>query len=52
MPATWDMYGEGDVNDTHDAILAAGRYLHAAGAPEKIAKAIWHYNHDDDRCTS
>jgi hypothetical protein len=48
MPATWDMYGEGDINDTHDAILAAGRYLHAAGAPKRIEKAIWMYNHDNE----
>ena len=48
MPKTWDMYGEGDINDTRDAILAAGRYLSAAGAPEKIEKAIWMYNHDNE----
>jgi hypothetical protein len=48
MPATWDAYGEGDINDTHDAILAAGRYLSASGAPAKIEKAIWMYNHDHE----
>lgn len=48
MPATWDAYGRGDVNDPHDAILAAGRYLSAAGAPAMMSKAIWAYNHDDD----
>jgi len=48
MPATWDAYGRGDINDPHDAILAAGRYLSAAGAPAKIDRAIWAYNHDDD----
>jgi len=49
MPATWDMYGDGgDINDTHDAILAAGRYLSAAGAPKKIERAIWMYNHDNE----
>jgi len=48
MPKTWDMYGEGDINDAHDAILAAGRYLSAAGAPDKIEKAIWMYNHDNE----
>jgi hypothetical protein len=48
MPATWDIYGEGDINDTHDAILAAGRYLSAAGAPQRIERAIWMYNHDDE----
>ncbi len=48
MPATWDMYGDGDINDTHDAILGAARYLSATGAPAKIEKAIWHYNHDNE----
>jgi hypothetical protein len=48
MPKTWDAYGEGDINDARDAILAAGRYLSAVGAPEKIEKAIWMYNHDNE----
>jgi soluble lytic murein transglycosylase-like protein len=48
MPATWDMYGQGDINDVHDAILAAGRYLSATGAPERIERAIWMYNHDNE----
>ena len=48
MPATWDAYGQGDIADPHDAILAAGRYLRAAGAPAKMGKAIWAYNHDDE----
>jgi hypothetical protein len=48
MPKTWDAYGEGDINDTHEAILAAGRYLRASGAPAKIEKAIWAYNHDNE----
>ena len=48
MPATWDAYGKGDINDPHDAILAAGRYLRAAGAPKNMDRAIWAYNHDND----
>jgi len=48
MPATWDAYGEGDINDARDAILAAGRYLRATGAPANIEKAIWMYNHDHE----
>lgn len=48
MPATWDAYGRGDINDPRDAILAAGRYLSAAGAPAKMDRAIWAYNHDDE----
>ncbi len=47
MPGTWDAYGEGDINDTHDAIFAAGRYLEAMGAPGDLKKALWHYNHTD-----
>jgi len=48
MPPTWDMYGEGDINDARDAILAAGRYLRATGAPAKMERAIWMYNHDNE----
>jgi soluble lytic murein transglycosylase-like protein len=48
MPKTWDYYGEGDINDPRDAILAAGRYLHATGAPDDMERAIWHYNHDPE----
>src|SRR3982074_2334450 len=47
-PALRDLYGDGDINNTHDAILAAARYLHAVGAPKKIEKAIWMYNHDNE----
>jgi hypothetical protein len=45
MPATWAMYGRGDINDTHDAILGAARYLVAAGAPGNMPKALFAYNH-------
>ena len=44
MPATWATYGRGDVNNPHDAILAAGRYLQAAGAQRDLARAIYAYN--------
>ena len=46
IPSTWAAYGEGDVNSYHDSILAAGRYLRAAGAPADMPKAILAYNHD------
>jgi len=46
IPSTWAAYGEGDVNSYHDSILAAGRYLRAAGAPGNMAKAVFAYNHD------
>src|SRR2546426_1502316 len=44
MPATWASYGRGDVNNPHDAILAAGRYLRAHGAPQSMTRAIYAYN--------
>ncbi len=44
MPATWASYGQGDVNNPHDAILAAGRYLHVHGAPQNMTHAIYAYN--------
>jgi len=44
MPATWASYGNGDVNNPHDAILAAGRYLKAHGAPSNMTRAIYAYN--------
>jgi soluble lytic murein transglycosylase-like protein len=44
MPATWASYGRGDVNNPHDAILAAGRYLQAHGFSSNISKAIYAYN--------
>ena len=44
MPATWASYGRGDVNNPHDAILAAGRYLKAHGAPQDMSRAIYAYN--------
>ena len=45
MPATWAMYGKGDINDTRDAVLGAARYLKAAGAPGNMQKALFAYNH-------
>jgi hypothetical protein len=48
IPSTWAAYGNGgDVNDNRDAILAAGRYLKAAGGPANMDKAVYAYNHDD-----
>ena len=46
LPSTWARYGEGgDINSPRDSILAAGRYLKAAGAPGDMAKALYAYNH-------
>ena len=48
LPATWAAYGEGgDINDPHDAIMAAARYLKRNGAPGDMANALWNYNHSD-----
>ena len=47
IPSTWAAYGEGDVNDPHDAILAAARYLDArggSGGPEQLRQALYAYN--------
>ena len=52
MPATWHRYGidaDGDGKedpwDPVDAIFAAARYLHDAGAESSLPNAIWAYNH-------
>jgi membrane-bound lytic murein transglycosylase B len=47
LPATWDAYGTGDINDNGDAIMAAARYLAASGAPGDMRGALWSYNHSD-----
>lgn len=47
MPATWDAYGRGSPFNTHNAIIAAARYLAANGAPGNMRNALWHYNHSD-----
>ena len=45
IPTTWDIYGAGgDINDVHDAILAAGRLLRANGFARDKSAALWHYN--------
>jgi hypothetical protein len=45
IPTTWDIYGEGgDINDAHDAILAAGRLLQANGFARDKGAALWRYN--------
>jgi soluble lytic murein transglycosylase-like protein len=52
IPSTWAAYGQGDVHDTHAAILAAARYLKASGAPGNMNRAIYAYNPDDRYVTS
>ena len=46
MPATWRMYGMGgNIRDPGDAILGAGNYLRASGAPRNYRRALYAYNH-------
>lgn len=48
MPGTWEAYGEGDVNDPHDAIMGAARYLAANGGGRgDIDNALYRYNHSN-----
>jgi hypothetical protein len=44
LPSTWRAYGRGNVREPRDAILAAARYLRAAGAATSISSALWRYN--------
>ena len=44
LPATWKIYGRGDINNTNDAIAAAARFLKAKGGPQDMAKALFRYN--------
>lgn len=54
MPETWLQYGVDAVNAGYadpynpvDAIFAAARYLHAAGASSSLKGAIFSYNHSE-----
>ncbi len=45
IPSTWARYGQGDIDDPHDAILAAARYLAAnGGGSGNMANALYRYN--------
>ena len=45
IPTTWEIYGAGgDIDDAHDAILAAGRLLRANGFARDRGAALWRYN--------
>jgi soluble lytic murein transglycosylase-like protein len=46
LRSTWRKYGlGGDIDDPHDAILAAAHYLNRAGAQHDIDQALFAYNH-------
>ncbi len=48
LPDTWAAYGEGDIDDPHDAVRAAARYLaDYGGADGSLADALYAYNHSD-----
>jgi hypothetical protein len=48
IASTWAAYGNGgDVNDDHDAILAAGRFLADRGGTANIDRALLAYNPSD-----
>lgn len=50
IPSTWAAYGEGDINDPHDAILGAANYLAANGGGTgtttgaSVENALFRYN--------
>ena len=49
IPSTWAAYGDGgDIDDDHDAILAAGRFLAANGGTTDIGRALFAYNPSND----
>ena len=50
IPSTWATYGNGgDVNDDHDAILAAGRFLAGERRRQQTStRALYAYNPSDD----
>lgn len=47
IPETWARWGEGDINNDRDAILAAGRYLEASNFATNLDRAIFSYNNDE-----
>ncbi|MDH2415387.1 transglycosylase SLT domain-containing protein [Nocardioides sp. CER19] len=52
MPATWAIYGKGDIQDPHDAILGAARYLaHNGGGRGHVDRALYAYNHSSKYVT-
>jgi hypothetical protein len=47
-PGTWSEYGAGgDIDDPHDAILAAGRFFAANGGATDTDRALYAYNPSD-----
>jgi membrane-bound lytic murein transglycosylase B len=44
LPATWAIYGRGDIHSPRAAISAAARFLRAHGAARAIGPALYAYN--------
>jgi membrane-bound lytic murein transglycosylase B len=44
MPSTWTSYGRGDIHEPRAAILAAARFLNAAGGRRNERGALYRYN--------
>ena len=55
MPATWRAYGDGDIDDPRDSILAAARYLAANGGADGtqtgLRRALRRYNNSSHYVT-
>ena len=52
IATTWDEVGEGSVDDPHDSIQAAARYLVRRGGPDDMDAALWGYNNADEYVTA
>ena len=49
LPTTWEEVAQGgDIDDPHDAIQGAARYLVRRGGLEDIRAGLWGYNNSDD----
>jgi hypothetical protein len=49
LPTTWEEVSEGgDINDAHDAIQGAARYLVRRGGLDDIRAGLWGYNNSED----
>ena len=49
LPTTWEEVAEGgDIDDPHDAIQGAARYLVRRGGLDDIRAGLWGYNNSDD----
>jgi len=44
LPATWAIYGHGNIHRSRAAIMAAARFLRARGAARAIGPALFAYN--------